>query len=88
MGIGKVSNNQKEYSVVINRVGSKPVPVDLTIFYADGTTQQMHQSVACWANGEKTYTAKFTAKGRVSKIVLGGSYDPDSNKGDNVWEGK
>ena len=88
LGIQKVSNDQKEYTVVINRVGSKPVPVDLTIFYADGTTQQIHQSVACWANGEKTYNVNFTAKSNVSKIVLGGNYDPDSNKEDNVWVAK
>jgi hypothetical protein len=88
LGIGKVSNNQKDYSVVINRVGSKPIPVNLTIFYTDGTTQQIHKSVACWANDEKTDTINFTAKSDVSKIVLGGNYDPDSNKEDNVWLAK
>ncbi|MDP9079392.1 MAG: M1 family metallopeptidase [Bacteroidota bacterium] len=88
LGIGKVSNSGKGYSVVINRVGSKPTPVDLTIYYADGTTQQIHQSIKAWANGEQTYSATFTAKGTVTKIVLGGSYDPDSNKANNVWVAK
>lgn len=88
LGIRKVSNNQKDYSVVINRVGSKPIPLNLTIFYTDGTTQQIHKSVACWANDEKTDTINFTAKSDVSKIVLGGNYDPDSNKEDNVWLAK
>ncbi|MDB4921362.1 M1 family metallopeptidase [Mucilaginibacter sp.] len=85
LGIGKVSNDQKKYSVIINRIGSKPIPVDLTIFYNDGATRHIHQSVACWAKGEKNYTVNFTAKSTVSKIVLGGNYDPDSNKGNNVW---
>jgi hypothetical protein len=88
LGIGKVSSNQKAYTVIINRVGSKPVPVDLTIYYKDGSTQQIHKSVGCWANGEKTYALNFSAKGTVNRIVLGGSYDPDANKKDNIWVAK
>jgi hypothetical protein len=70
---------------MINRIGSKPIPVDLTIFYTDGTSQKIHQSAVCWANGEKTYMVNFIAKSSVNKIVLGGNYDPDSNKKNNVW---
>jgi hypothetical protein len=85
LAITKVSNNQNQYSVVITRKGSKPVPVDLTINFADGTTQHIHQSVKCWANGEKTFFVNFTAKRKVNKLILGGIYDPDSHKEDNVW---
>jgi len=88
LGIGKVTNNDKEYTVEINRIGSKPIPINLTIFYADGTTKAVHKSVACWANGEKTYTINFVATGTVGKLVLGGSYDPDSDKSNNIWEKK
>src|SRR3569833_3130840 len=88
LGITKVTNNGNDYSVIITRIGSKPIPVDFTVRYADGTTQAIHQSVKIWANGAKTYTVNFTAKGKVSKLVLGGIYDPDSNKEDNVWEAK
>lgn len=88
LAITKVSNNQTQYTVVITRKGSKPVPVDLAVNYADGTTKLIHQSVKCWAHGRKTYNVNFTAKGKVSKMVLGGIYDPDSHKEDNVWEGK
>lgn len=88
LGISKVSNNGKDYSVIVNRVGSKPIPIDLIVYYADGTTQQIHQSIKAWTNGEQSYTANFVAKGTVTKIVLGGSYDPDSNKANNTWEAK
>ncbi|MGN6394240.1 MAG: M1 family metallopeptidase [Mucilaginibacter sp.] len=88
LGITKVTNNQNDYSVVISRIGSKPIPIDLTITYNDGSTQAIHQSVKVWANGEKKFTVKFTAKGKVTKLVLGGIYDPDSKKADNVWEAK
>ncbi|MEO6630271.1 MAG: peptidase, partial [Mucilaginibacter sp.] len=88
LAITRVSNNQNQYSVIITRKGSKPVPVDLTINFADGTIQHIHQSVKCWANGGKTYFINFTAKRKVSKLVLGGIYDPDSHKEDNVWVAK
>jgi len=86
--ISKVSNVQKNYSVTVTSKGSKPVPVDLTVFYADGTTQTMHRSIACWKDGNKTIELKFTAKKAVQKLVLGGPYDADTNKDDNVWVAK
>jgi len=88
LGISKVTNDKKAWAVTVTRVGSKPVPVDLTVTYADGSTQAIHQSVKAWANGDKDYVVNFIAKDKVSKLVLGGIYDPDSNKEDNVWEAK
>jgi hypothetical protein len=87
-GITKVTKNQKQYTVLITNVGTKPVPVDLTVFYKDGSTQAIHQSIACWAKGNKTFTINFTAKKAIDKLVLGGIYDPDSNKADNIWVAK
>jgi len=86
--ITKVSNIQKNYTVLITCKGSKPVPVDLTMFYADGSTQTIHRSIACWKDGNKTIELKFTAKKGVQKLVLGGPYDADVNKDDNVWVAK
>ncbi|MGZ3871926.1 MAG: M1 family metallopeptidase [Mucilaginibacter sp.] len=85
LAIAHVSHVKKDYTVVVKRVGSKPVPIDLTVFYADGSTQTKHTSVACWASGNKTFGVKFTAKNDVSKIVLGGNYDPDVNMKNNIW---
>jgi hypothetical protein len=86
--ISKVSILKNHYIITISNIGTKPVPVDLTIFYADGSTQLIHQSVACWKTGNKTVTLGFIAKKRVQKLVLGTGYDPDVNKQDNVWIAK
>jgi len=86
--ISKVSILKKQYTVTITNIGTKPVPVDLNVYYADGSTQLIHQSVACWKNGNKTVVIPFTAKKRVEKIVLGTGYDPDVNKVDNFWTAK
>ncbi|CAN5476635.1 M1 family metallopeptidase [soil metagenome] len=86
--ISKVSILKKQYAVTITNIGTKPVPVDLTITYKDGSTQLLHQNIECWRNGSKTFMLHFTAKKRVDKLVLGTGYDPDVNKADNVWLAK
>lgn len=89
LAIGKVTIQQKnQYTVVINNIGNKPTPIDLVITYKDGSTKNLHQSIAAWKNDNKTYTLNFTAKKRVQNLTLGTGYDVDVNKDDNVWEAK
>jgi Peptidase family M1 domain len=83
--LSKVSIVKKQYTVTITNIGTKPVPVDLTVFYNDGSTQLIHQSIACWKNGNKTVILSFIAKKRVQKLVLGTGYDADADKSNNVW---
>jgi hypothetical protein len=85
LAISKVTNAGQNYSAVITKVGSKPIPVNLTVYYADGTTELVHKSIAVWATGNKTTKVDFAAKKVVKKLILGTTYDPDSNKKDNVW---
>jgi aminopeptidase N len=83
--ISKVTVLKKQYTVVITNVGTKPVPIDITVIYDDGSTQLLHQSIACWKNGNKTFTLSFKPNKHVERLVLGTGYDPDVNKADNVW---
>lgn len=86
LAISKVSNQQQKYTVTINSIGTKPVPVNLTVYYTDGSKQLVHQSIACWAKGEKATTVEFTAAKPVTQLILGTTYDPDTDKSDNVWK--
>jgi hypothetical protein len=88
LAITKVSALKKQYTVIVTNIGTKPVPIDLTLSYRDGTTKLIHQSIAAWKNGNKTYTLNFTSAKKVQSIVLGTGYDVDVNKSDNVWERK
>ena len=83
--ISKVSSLKKQYTVTITNIGTKPVPVDLTIFYKDGRSQSIHKSMACWQTGNKTVTLRFRANKAVDRLVLGNGYDADTNKADNIW---
>lgn len=83
--ISNVLKLQGKYKVIITNVGTKPVPVDLTIYYQDGTTQLMHRSIIVWKNGNKTCDLILNADKPITKLVLGATYDADSNKANNVW---
>lgn len=84
--ISKVTvKNKKEYQVIITNVGTKMVPVDITVHYINGTTKKIHRDVSCWKNGNKTVAIDFIADKTVLKIDLGGLYDADINKKDNTY---
>jgi len=86
LAIGDVQISGKNYTVSVNNIGAKPVPVDLTIFYNDGTTRHLHQSIACWKDGNTTFKVNFVADKKIQKIILGGDFDADVNKSNNVWQ--
>jgi hypothetical protein len=84
--ISKVTvKNKKEYQVIVTNIGTKMVPVDLTVHYINGTTKKIHRDVSCWRNGNKAIAIDFIADKTVLKIDLGGLYDADINKKDNTY---
>ena len=88
LAISHVTVQKDLYTIVITNMGTKPIPVDLTIYYSDGTTQLVHQSISAWKTGNKTYTISHVSYKPIKKLILGSSHDPDVNKDNNVWEAK
>jgi len=72
-------------NVTIKNVGGMPLPVDLLITFADGSTQNIYQSIAIWENGNSTVTIPLPKGKDITKITLGSAHVPDSNKKDNEW---
>lgn len=71
--------------IIIESKGSKPVPIDLTVQYADGSSEAIHRSIAVWEKGNRTVNIPFAPKKEVVKITLGSTYVPDVDKKDNVY---
>ncbi len=86
LGISKVSQTGDQKQIIVEMAGSKPVPVDLTISFADGSTKKIHQTITVWEKGNKTTTIKFTSTKKIIKAELGSSHVPDVNKKNNTWE--
>jgi hypothetical protein len=81
LAIAEVSKKQ----ITIESKGSKPVPIDLTVQYADGSSEAIHHSIAVWENGNRTVNIPFVPKKEVEKITLGSTFVPDVDKKDNVY---
>ncbi len=88
LAIAKYSSNKKEHSVLIESKGSKPVPIDLTVTFTDGSTQKIHRAIDVWEKGNKTVEIRFTSNKTVNKMVMGSTYVPDVDKSNNHWEAK
>jgi hypothetical protein len=78
----------KQKQITITAKGSKPVPIDLTIYYSDGTTEQIHRSISVWEKGNKTVIIPYSSSMQVTKIELGSFYNADVNKNNNIWLNK
>lgn len=88
LGIQKVLQSGNQKQIIIESAGSKPVPVDATVTFSDGSTKHFHQSIAVWEKGNKTTTIKFTESKKIVKVELGDIHTPDSNKKNDTWSAK
>lgn len=83
LAIGKYANGKKKKSVLIEMKGEKPVPIDLTVIFTDGSVQKFHRTVAVWEQGNKTTEINFVSAKTMKEINLGSTHTPDVNKKDN-----
>ena len=88
LAIGPVTKTATGYDVVVESKGTKPVPVDLTITYADNSTTKLHRTIAVWESGARTVTVPVATTKAVKQLKLGATLVPDSYPKDNVWVGK
>jgi hypothetical protein len=83
LAIGKVDLNKPTVEIIAK--GTKPVPVNLLITFADSTTQTIHRNIGVWEKGNMNITIPLPAGKKIVKLKLGGVYVPDAMKGDNEW---
>ncbi|MFN8249008.1 MAG: M1 family metallopeptidase [Ferruginibacter sp.] len=88
LAISKVITKGKQRQIVVESKGTKPVPVDVTINYADGSAEKLHRSIAVWEKEPKTIVLTVTNNKKIKTVNLGSTYVPDVNKSDNVYEMK
>ena len=74
--------------MVVEAKGSKPVPVDLTVTFADNSTEKIHRNIGVWETGATSVTVPVATKQSVKRVTLGSTLVADSFPKDNVWEGK
>jgi hypothetical protein len=85
LAITSVISKLKSYNIVITSKGTKPVPIDLTITFADKTALNIHRSIGVWEKGNSTVTITVPTTQKITRIELGDTYNADSHKDDNVY---
>ena len=88
LSISKVLQTGTQKQIIVESIGSKPVPIDLTITFAGGLTKKIHQSIAVWERGNKSTTIKFSDPKKITSIELGNVHTPDADKRNNTWQVK
>ena len=88
LAIIKVLEKGKLKQVTIQSKGTKPVPVDITIFYKDGSTEKIHRSIAVWEKGNTSIQVNTNSDKKIKLIKLGSTYVPDIDKRNNLYEVK
>jgi hypothetical protein len=90
LAIKEVKKTTNGYSITIQSIGNKPVPVDLELSWSDGVhqgTEKIHRSIAVWEKSN-TVTILVNSKQTLRSVKLGSTYVPDVNKVDNQWTSK
>jgi aminopeptidase N len=85
LAIKEVRHTGRMAVVVVANNGGKPMPVDLTIEFADGNKKSIHRSVGVWEKGERETQVPVGSEKVIRKISLGSTYVPDSFPKDNEW---
>lgn len=88
MAIKAVNKVEDGYQIEIENKSIKPLPIDLTLTFADGSTEKVHHTIGVWESGNSTFTSSFKTSKQLSKVVMGSSHVPDKNKSDNTFEVK
>jgi len=84
LAIAKFINSKNKKTIIVEMKGDKPLPIDLTLLFNDGSKQKIHRSIGVWEHGNKKVDISFTSSKPIKEISLGSSYIPDVNKKDNL----
>lgn len=85
MAIKAVSKVNEGFAITIENKSNKPLPIDLTLTYDDGSTGTVHHTIGVWESGNKTFISTVKTNKKITKVVMGSSHVPDKNRNDNTF---
>lgn len=84
LGVIAADKTADGYAVKIENKSHKPMPVDLTLSYEDGSTEKLHNSIGVWEKGDQVITLSIKTSKKLNKVVLGSTYVPDKYSDNNT----
>ncbi|SEB15329.1 hypothetical protein SAMN05443550_112141 [Pedobacter hartonius] len=83
LGLLSADKTAEGYAVRVENKSGRPMPVDLNLYFTDGSTDKLHQTIGVWENGEKVITIPLTTAKKLKRILLGSTYVPDKFDNNN-----
>ena len=85
LGVSQVKQEKEKVMITIDRVGNFPVPVNLQIFFEDGSMDAFQNSTEVWASGEKRITLSYESRKKVQRVEIDLASVPDNNRRNNSF---
>jgi hypothetical protein len=85
LAISGVKKSGGSYAVALDNVGGYPVPVDLIVTYADGSTQSVHATSAIWERDGRKATVSVPGAKAVKSVAFSGGIWVDADPMNNAW---
>ncbi|WP_443939164.1 M1 family metallopeptidase [Pedobacter sp. MW01-1-1] len=86
LAIKNVSKTSNGYAIEIENKSLKPLPIDLTFKYADGSMETNHSTIGVWEKGNQLTTVILHTSKKLKDVMLGSSHVPDKTKSDNTYK--
>lgn len=88
MAITGLTKTTAGYRISISNKSNKPLPIDLSLEYADGSSAQLHRSIGVWEKGGPSVDIDVSTGKTLKTVVLGSVHVPDKDKRDNTYKVK
>ena len=84
-GVAEVKKENGKSIIVIQNLGTLPMPIELSIIYSDGSTDKIVKKMDVWKNGEKKIEIADESGKVIKSITLGSDVIPDINSENNIF---
>lgn len=85
MAIKAVDKVDGGFAITIQNKSNKPLPIDLSLTYSDGSTEKIHHNIGVWENATPTFVSTVKTNKKLTKVEMGSSHVPDKNRNDNIF---
>jgi hypothetical protein len=85
LAINNVNVQGGKATIKIESVGNVPVPVKLTVYYEDDSSEMFYYKVDVWKKSDRTFITEIVLTGTLKEIKLGDINIPDSNRENNLY---
>jgi len=86
LSIKSVISKGKYTNVIIENLGTLPLPISLKIISKENKEIIIKETAAAWKMGNKTFNLRFEHNGDIDRLVLGNNHIPDRNKDNNTYQ--